>query len=110
MMQNNFNGGIISPVMFGRVDQQKYQSGLAGCKNFLVLPHGAVDYRNGFEYVTHNLGQNKKQRIIPFIFYSFLPFLFITLVYCYLHFELFLIIFHTTEAGGYSMDCLARFG
>ena len=68
MIQNNFNGGIISPVMYGRVDQQKYQSGLAGCKNFLVLPHGAVDYRNGFEYVAHNLGENKKQRIIPFIF------------------------------------------
>lgn len=68
MIQNNFNGGIISPVMYGRVDQQKYQSGLAECKNFLALPHGAVDYRNGFEYVAHDLGQNKKQRIIPFVF------------------------------------------
>lgn len=68
MFQNNFNGGIISPVMLGRVDQQKYQSGLAECYNFLVLPHGAVEYRSGFEYVAHNLGGSGKQRIIPFIF------------------------------------------
>ena len=68
MFQNNFNGGIISPIMFGRVDQAKYQSGLAECKNFIVLPHGAVEFRNGMEYVTHNLGENKRQRIIPFIF------------------------------------------
>lgn len=67
MFQNNFNGGIISPVMFGRVDQAKYQAGLAGCYNFIALPHGAVEYRNGFEYVAHNLG-NQKQRIIPFVF------------------------------------------
>lgn len=67
MFQNNFNGGIISPVMFGRVDQAKYQAGLAGCYNFIAIPHGAVEYRNGFEYVAHNLG-NQKQRIIPFVF------------------------------------------
>lgn len=68
MLQNNFNGGIISPVMLGRVDQQKYQSGLAECNNFIVLPHGSVEYRNGFEYVAHNLGGSGKQRIIPFVF------------------------------------------
>lgn len=68
MFQNNFNGGIISPIMFGRVEQQKYQSGLAACNNFIVLPHGAVEFRNGFEYVVHNLGGTGRQRIIPFIF------------------------------------------
>lgn len=67
MIQNNFNGGIISPVMYGRVEQSKYQSGLAECMNFIALPHGAAEYRNGFEYVAHNLGGGR-QRIIPFIF------------------------------------------
>ena len=68
MYQYNFNGGIIAPTMNGRVDQTKYQSGLQDCTNMLCLPHGAVEYRNGMEYITHNLGNNTKQRLIPFVF------------------------------------------
>ena len=64
-MQNNFNGGIISPEMYGRADQVKYQSGVADANNMLVLPHGALDYRNGFEYVT---SFTTTFRLIPFIY------------------------------------------
>lgn len=64
-MQNNFNGGIISPEMYGRADQVKYQSGVADANNMLVLPHGALDYRNGFEYVT---SFTTAFRLIPFIY------------------------------------------
>lgn len=64
-MQNNFNGGIISPEMYGRSDQVKYQSGVADCNNMLVLPHGALDFRNGFEYVNQF---NRPFRLIPFIY------------------------------------------
>lgn len=68
MFQYNFNGGIIAPTMNGRVDQTKYQSGLQDCHNMVCLPHGAVEYRNGFEYIYHKLGNNTKQRLIPFVF------------------------------------------
>ena len=64
-MQNNFNGGIISPEMYGRSDQSKYQSGIADCNNMLVLPHGALDFRNGFEYVNKF---NLPFRLIPFVY------------------------------------------
>lgn len=64
-MQNNFNGGIISPEMYGRFDQSKYQSGVADACNMMVLPHGALDYRNGFEYVT---GLARPFRLIPFVY------------------------------------------
>lgn len=64
-MQNNFNGGIISPEMYGRSDQAKYQTGVADANNMLVLPHGALDFRNGFEFVHKLTG---KFRLIPFIY------------------------------------------
>lgn len=64
-MQNNFNGGIISPEMYGRSDQSKYQSGIADCNNMLVLPHGALDFRTGFEYVNKF---NLPFRLIPFVY------------------------------------------
>ena len=34
-MQYSFNGGVISPDMFGRIDQAKYQTGVAKCKTFM---------------------------------------------------------------------------
>lgn len=64
-MQNNFNGGIISPEMYGRFDQAKYQSGVADASNMLVLPHGALDYRTGFEFVTE---MQRPFRLIPFTY------------------------------------------
>lgn len=64
-MQNNFNGGIISPEMYGRSDQAKYQTGVADANNMLVLPHGALDFRNGFEFVSKITGPF---RLIPFIY------------------------------------------
>lgn len=64
-MQNNFNGGIISPEMYGRSDQAKYQTGVADANNMMVLPHGALDFRNGFEFVSKITGPF---RLIPFIY------------------------------------------
>jgi len=34
--QRAFNGGVVSPAMFARIDDGKYQTGLAVCKNFLI--------------------------------------------------------------------------
>ncbi len=67
-MQFSFNGGVISPDMFGRIDQAKYQTGVAKCKNFYVELFGGLTYRAGFRYVHHYEKTLGKMRLIPFIF------------------------------------------
>lgn len=63
-----FAGGEITGEMFGRIDLDKYQVGLANCENFQVLPHGPVASRPGFQYVLHAAvsGVNGITRVIPF--------------------------------------------
>lgn len=47
----SFAGGEISPEMFGRIDLDKFQTGLATCRNFITLPHGPARSRQGFRYI-----------------------------------------------------------
>jgi hypothetical protein len=61
-----FAGGEITGEMFGRIDLDKYQVGLANCENFRVLPHGPAENRPGFEYVLQSGGQ--VTRVIPFAY------------------------------------------
>lgn len=67
-MQYSFNGGVISPDMFGRIDQAKYQTGVAKCKNLYVELFGGVVYRAGFRYVHHYPKSMGKMRLIRFVF------------------------------------------
>jgi len=67
-MQLSFNGGIVSPEMFGRFDQAKYQTGVAKCKNFYVELYGGLTYRAGFRYVHHYSLSLGTMRLIPFVF------------------------------------------
>lgn len=67
-MQYSFNGGVISHEMFGRIDQAKYQTGVAKCKNFYVELFGGVVYRAGFRYVHHYPKSMGKMRLIRFVF------------------------------------------
>ena len=63
-----FNGGEVAPAMFARIDDAKYQTGLAKCKNFLIEPQGPLVNRPGFEYVRETKYPNKKTKLIPFSF------------------------------------------
>lgn len=63
-----FNGGEVAPAMFARIDDAKYQTGLAKCKNFLIEPQGPLVNRPGFEYVRETKYANKKAVLIPFSF------------------------------------------
>lgn len=67
LLQQSFAGGEITPELFGRVDLGKFQTGLALCRNFLVLPHGHVQNRPGFSYVNEARGGDQV-RLIPFAF------------------------------------------
>lgn len=66
--QRAFNGGEVSPSMFARIDDGKYQTGMALCKNFLIEPQGPIVMRPGFKYVNHTKHAGKKARLIPFNF------------------------------------------
>lgn len=45
VLQRSFTGGEVSPQMYGRIDDAKYQAGLEICRNFVVLPQGPVENR-----------------------------------------------------------------
>lgn len=68
IVQRNFNGGEVSPKMYGRADDQKYKSGLAQCINFLCTPQGSVESRAGFRFVREVKDSDTPVRLIPFIF------------------------------------------
>ena len=67
-LQRSFGGGEVTPEFFGRIDDVKYQTGLATCRNFIVLPHGPVATRPGFAFVREVKDSTKRVRLIPFTF------------------------------------------
>lgn len=67
-LQRSFSGGELTPEFFGRIDDVKYQSGLATCRNFIVKPHGPIENRPGFAFVREVKDSSKKTRLIPFTF------------------------------------------
>jgi hypothetical protein len=67
-LQRSFAGGEISPEMFGRIDDNKYQAGLATCRNFVAKPQGPIENRPGFAFVREVKDSTKKVRLIPFTY------------------------------------------
>jgi hypothetical protein len=66
----SFGGGELSPEMLGRIDDVKYQTGLAQCRNFIIRPHGPAVNRPGTRFVREVKDSTKKVRLIPFIYNS----------------------------------------
>lgn len=67
-LSRSFAAGIISPELYGRLDLVKYQTGLAQCRNWWVLPHGPVQNRPGLGYVLEVKDSTKATRAVPFSF------------------------------------------
>ena len=67
-LQRSFAGGEVTPEFYGRIDDVKYQTGLATCRNFVVFPHGPVGNRAGTSYVNEVKDSTKKTRLIPFTY------------------------------------------
>ncbi len=67
-LQRSFAGGVITPELFGRIDLTKFQTGLADCENFIILPHGPAANRPGFEFINEVKTSAKATRLIPFAF------------------------------------------
>jgi hypothetical protein len=55
----SFAGGEVTREFFGRIDDSKFQTGLATCSNFIVLPHGPVANRAGTRFVRRDEGQHE---------------------------------------------------
>ena len=62
-IQPSFAGGELSPSLWGRVDLNKYATGLRRLENFVVHPHGGVSRRPGMRFVAEAKG---KCRLVAF--------------------------------------------
>jgi len=67
-LERSFGGGELSPEMFGRIDDSKYQSGLALCRNFITKPQGPAETRPGLAFVREVKDSTKAVRLIPFTY------------------------------------------
>ena len=63
-----FSGGEISPEMFGRIDDTKYQQGAAKLRNFIAKPQGPAENRSGFAFVKEVKDSTKAVRLMSFTF------------------------------------------
>jgi hypothetical protein len=63
----SFAGGEIAPLLFGRLDLAKFQTGLSQCLNWVVTPQGPIENRAGFEYVLKT-GLSSPTVLIPFTY------------------------------------------
>ncbi len=67
-LQSSFNGGEFSPILLGRVDAERYKSGLATCKNYIPTLQGPLLRRPGTKYVAEVKDSTKATRLVPFEF------------------------------------------
>ena len=67
-LQSNFNGGEVSPLVYGRPDLDKYQTGLRTCKNFIPLLQGPVERRPGTAHIVECKTSSKAARLVRFEF------------------------------------------
>lgn len=64
----SFAGGEMSPEMFGRIDDTKFQTGAALMENFIATAQGPAENRAGFKWVAEVKDSSKRTRLIPFTF------------------------------------------
>jgi len=64
----SFSGGELSPEMFGRIDDVKFQTGAAKLRNFIVTPQGPVENRPGTKLVRKAKFDHSAVRLIPFTY------------------------------------------
>ena len=63
-----FSGGEISPEMFGRIADNKFQQGAATMRNFIAKPQGPAQNRPGFSFVREVKNSAKSTRLLSFTF------------------------------------------
>ena len=66
--KQSFSGGEISPEMFGRIADNKFQQGAATLRNFVAKPQGPAQNRPGFAFVREVKDSTKSTRLLSFTF------------------------------------------
>lgn len=67
-IQMNFNGGEVSPLVYGRPNLDKYQTGLKTCLNFIPLLQGPNQRRPGTVHIVEVKDSTKAVRVVRFEF------------------------------------------
>lgn len=68
LIQPAFSSGELTPSLHGRVDLERYHTGLKTCKNFIVMGEGGVTNRPGLDFIGATKDHTKRSRLIPFEF------------------------------------------
>lgn len=67
-IQTSFSAGEISPLLYGRVDADRYRQALKKCLNYMPTVQGGLPRRSGSYYVAPVKTESKSTRLIPFEF------------------------------------------
>lgn len=67
-LQSNFGGGEFSPLLHGRVDNERYGTGLEVCTNYVPTIQGGLMRRPGTYYVAEVKTSSAVTRLISFQF------------------------------------------
>lgn len=67
-IQSSFNAGEFSPLLYGRVDSDRYKAGLATCLNYIPTIQGGLTRRPGTMYVSEVKDNSLTARLMPFEF------------------------------------------
>lgn len=67
-MQRSFGGGEVTPEFWSRIDDARYQTGLATCRNFMLKPQGPAENRPGTQFVREVKNSAVATRAIPFTY------------------------------------------
>lgn len=65
-IQVNFNAGEVSPLMYGRVDFDKYKNALSTCLNSIPLVQGAITRRPGTRFAGETKTSSAASRVVGF--------------------------------------------
>lgn len=64
--QPSFNAGEVSPLLYGRVDAERYKSGLGTCLNYIPTIQGPLVRRPGTRWVANVKDPAKPPVLVPF--------------------------------------------
>jgi hypothetical protein len=67
-ISTNWTGGELSPLLYSRVDTQKYQNGAKTIENFIVVPSGGAKKRTGTKFVWYSRVNNERSRLVDFVY------------------------------------------
>lgn len=67
-LQSNFGGGEFSPLLYGRVDNERYNTALSTCLNYIPMIQGGLTRRPGTMWVAPVKDSSKFTRLISFEF------------------------------------------